>query len=109
MAMPSETRHAYWKSGDLPSQVKSGYNAIGPIPGSGAMPYINYTPSYLPDKKGAAPAVAGSSGTFSGAGSIRYSSPAAPSPTLVTSQRINTSVAPSMVSNSAVGSIRYTR
>ena len=45
--MGSEWRHAYWKSGALPSDVRMGYAALGPMNPSGPMAYIPPKPSYL--------------------------------------------------------------
>jgi hypothetical protein len=53
--MDSEWRHAYWKSGALPSDVRMGYAALGPMNPSGPMAYIPPKPSYLNKPSGPQP------------------------------------------------------
>ena len=76
VAMQSEVRNAYWQSGALPSDIKMGYAALGPLTPGGAMDYIPPKPNYLTKPSAAPPAPMGSS-AFS-TGSIRY----APAPAL---------------------------
>src|SRR4051794_31490928 len=47
VAMNSEVRHAYWKSGALPSDLRAGYSSIGPMAPGGAMAYIPSAQSHL--------------------------------------------------------------
>ena len=94
VAMQSELRHAYWKSGATPSDVRMGYAALGPMTEGGPISYINYKPSYLSNSK-AAPPPAGGSAAYSTMGSIKYSSPAAaPSAALVSSKSLDALLAP---------------
>ena len=44
--LPSEVRNAYVRSGELPSNIKAGYNAVGPLAPGGAMSYLPPAPSY---------------------------------------------------------------
>src|SRR3954452_8195980 len=50
-AMLSENKYAAWSSGASRSDVKMGYNALGPRAAGGPQAYINYTPSYLAKSK----------------------------------------------------------
>src|SRR5690348_15386563 len=88
--LPSEVRNAYVRSGALPSDIRMGYNAIGPLAPGGAIAYIPKNPpiprSPPPGPTGnavnpmLAPTPVPSAGTFvtpsvtgmSGSGSIRY-------------------------------------
>src|SRR5438046_3775493 len=59
--MASELRYAYVKSGALPSDIRMGYAALGPITPGGPMAYIPpSTPSYLPQPATAPPSALGS-------------------------------------------------
>jgi hypothetical protein len=46
----SEVRHAYWKSGALPSDVKMNYAAMGPLASGGAISYIPSSKEYASSK-----------------------------------------------------------
>jgi hypothetical protein len=52
VAMPSEVRHAYWKSGAIPSEVRMNAAAIGPIPSGGSISYIPSKPSWQESRSG---------------------------------------------------------
>jgi len=43
VGLPSEARNAFVRSGALPSDVRTGYNAIGPMAAGGVMAYIPKT------------------------------------------------------------------
>jgi hypothetical protein len=75
VAMQSEVRNAYWRSGSMPSDFKAGYAALGPRPEGGAIRYVNYKPSYVTPIKSAPPAASAPRTTSYGMGSIRYASP----------------------------------
>ena len=70
--MRSEWRHAYWKSGALPSDVRMGYAALGPMNPGGPMAYIPEKPSYLQKPKDQTPAPQ-KPNTYTGQ-SVRYAS-----------------------------------
>jgi hypothetical protein len=120
--MNSEWRHAYWKSGALPSDVRMGYAALGPMNPSGPMAYIPPKPSYL--NKPAAPQPAAQRPTNYSNQSVRYSSapssnalPSAlpahmPRTAGAASPQVSPALSPSRPMNSAApstGSVRYSR
>ncbi|HTL30375.1 MAG TPA: hypothetical protein VL282_14185, partial [Tepidisphaeraceae bacterium] len=72
VAMPSEVRHAYWKSGALPSDIRMGYAALGPMAPGGPLAYIPQAgPSYMPQRSSAPPPAMGASAY----NTIRFSAP----------------------------------
>jgi hypothetical protein len=119
----SEWRHAYWKSGALPSDVRMGYAALGPMNPSGPMAYIPPKPSHL--NKPAAPQPQAQRPTNYSNESVRYSSassryampsasPAQRSQTTsASSPQVSSALSPSRPMNSAApastGSVRYAR
>ena len=101
--LPSEWKYAAWKSGALPSDIRMGYNAIGPMAQGGPMAYIpSATPNYFPTPSTAPPKAMGS-GAYSNA-SIRYSSPSAPSAAYVPPVSHSAQVSPALVSRGPVNS-----
>jgi hypothetical protein len=126
IAMPSEVRHAYWKSGSLPSDFKMGYAAIGPRPQGGAIRYVDYKPTYMDKKPGPPPQPLSPSAAAS-MGSVRYASsspaPSASSSRVQSSSRSAgmpqtlsapppagaTGTQPSAVRSPTYGTVRYTR
>lgn len=118
--MRSEWRNAYVKSGALPSDIRMGYAAMGPMNPSGPMAYIPPKPSYTERSSRATPPPRGSATFQSSNQSIRYSSPPS-SPSATASSRVsNTAASPKVSSslnsrgpiNSApknAGPVRYTK
>jgi hypothetical protein len=121
-AMNSEWRHAYWKSGALPSDVRMGYAALGPMSPSGPMAYIPPKPSYL--NKPAAPQPQAQRPASYTSPSVRYSSepgrnamPSAStgqgSRTVSSSPRVSPALSASSPMSSSspasTGSVRYAR
>jgi hypothetical protein len=114
--MASEVRHAYWQSGALPSDVRMGYAALGPLAAS-PLDYIPATPSYLKKDVGGPPGPSGA-GAYN-MGSIRYATGGGgpPSATLVNPGLMSAPnlsggrVASASMSrgpmNTSVGSVRY--
>jgi hypothetical protein len=119
--MNSEWRHAYWKSGALPSDVRMGYAALGPMNPSGPMAYIPPKPSYL-NKPAAAtvppsrpPITLNQSVRYSSAGSSPSALPSSASPSRTasaSSPQVSSALSPSRTSSSSptsAGSVRYAR
>jgi hypothetical protein len=124
-AMNSEWRHAYWKSGALPSDVRMGYAALGPMNPSGPMAYIPPKPSY--QNKPSSPEPQAQRPTNYSNQSVRYSTgqgqsrsalpSALPSHLLRTASaatpQVSPALSPSRPMNSAspanTGSVRYSR
>jgi len=73
--MDSELRHAYWQSGAMPSDIRMGYAALGPLTPGGPISYIPPPPSYTAKPVAATPPALGAS-AYGTAGTIRYSAPA---------------------------------
>jgi hypothetical protein len=121
--MNSEWRHAYWKSGALPSDVRMGYAALGPMTPSGPMAYIPPKPSYLDKPAPTAPAPSrptNFSTNQSTSQSVRYAtnaSPGAMRSSALPAQmsrppvHISSALSASTPTNSAMsgGTVRYTR
>jgi hypothetical protein len=109
--MNSEFRHAYWKSGALPSDVKMGYNIMGPM-AADPLSYIPAKPSYAQKPAPTPPTPQRLPPTAYTNQSIRYSSPAPPS---ATTGSIYKPLPPTTISGSLssgslnTGSVRYTR
>ena len=101
--LPSEFKYAAWKSGALPSDIRMGYAAMGPMSAGGPMDYIPAsTPSYVPKPNTAPPSAMGSA-AYSNA-SIRYSSPAPASAAYVPPVSHSNQVSPALVSRGPVNS-----
>jgi hypothetical protein len=119
--MNSEVRHAYWKSGALPSDVRMGYAALGPMNPSGPLAYIPPKPAYL--NKPAAVNTPPSRPTNYSNQSVRYSSGSSPNalPSALpahmprtasaASPQVSSALGNSAMGSSAVGTatVRYSR
>jgi hypothetical protein len=119
--MRSEFRYAYYKSGATPSDVRTGYAALGPMIESGPLSYIDYKPSYQSKKPGP-PVPQVNASDAAAAGSIRYSAPSrGQSSAAVSPQAIDALIKPSAsvpspqtnlaISSSlnSMGSVKYAR
>ena len=117
--MNSEWRHAYWKSGATPSDIRMGYAALGPLDPRGPMAYIPQKPAYTQRSGVAAPPPPSTTlpKTYS-TGSVRYSSPrpnevrAASTAKPVSSPRVSSTLAPAGAYNGrqyTTSSVRYAR
>jgi hypothetical protein len=107
----SEYRYEVRKSGALPSDLRAGYNAVGPL-ASDPMSYIPSKPSYATKQAGPPPPPKQLPPSAYSSQSIRYSSPAPPS---ASSGSIYKPLPPPTISGSLssgslnTGSVRYTR
>ena len=122
VAMRSEVRYAYWKSGALPSDIRMGYAAIGPLAPGGPLSYIPQPgPSYMPQRKPEAPPAPMGAAAYTNIGTIRYATPTSSniriggtysgsiSPPIVKPTKVSSSLvtAPKVASPSMSNSIRY--
>jgi hypothetical protein len=89
MPMNSEVRYAAVRSGALPSDIRAGYGAMGPLSPGGAMDYIPPAPSWTASKSAPPPAAQG--GAAYSVGSVRYA------PTSAPMQPLPVAVSPSLV------------
>ena len=70
MPMQSEIRYAQWASGATPSEIRAGYNRVGPLSPGGALDYIPPRPDLTAKADAGAPRAMGSAAY--GMGSVRY-------------------------------------
>ena len=115
----SEWRHAYWKSGALPSDVRMGYAALGPMNPSGPMAYIPQQPAYL-NKPGSTTPAPSRPTNYSNQ-SVRYAVDPSPSAMrssalphmsgTASSAQVSSALSSSRATNSAMtpGTVRYAR
>lgn len=120
--MDSELRYASWTSGALPSEIRMGYQSLGPLHPAGPMAYIPPPkPTYMPDPAKAPPKAAGSA-AFSNTTVVNPRSMPAPSAAYVAPRSVApASVSPALVSQAPIsrgpinpgalntGAIRYAR
>lgn len=75
VAMPSELRYAYVRSGALPSEIRMNVARIGPLSPGGPLSYIpDSTPSYMPQRNKQPPPSPMGSAAYYGT-SVRFASP----------------------------------